>query len=92
MSQVCVCVCVCVCVSVSKRAGERGSSTLIPFRTGNVQPDSVSEEDVLAIREGPVVDHQVVRQDELPLLHQREVGVELCGAVPSSTSVIEQVE
>ena len=60
------------------------SSTIIPFRTWNVQPDSVAEEDVVAVREGPVVDHQVVRQDKLPRLHQREVGVELCDAVPSS--------
>ena len=74
---------------VKKKQRER--STLIPFRTGNVQPDSVAEEDVVAVREGPVVDHQVVRHHELPRLHQLEIGVELCGAVPSSTSVIELV-
>ena len=45
----------------------------------------------MAVGEGPVVDHQVVRHHELPRLHQREVGLELCGAVPSSTSVIELV-
>ena len=50
-----------------------------PSRTGDVELDPVAEEDVVFVREGPVVDHQVVRQHELPLLHQREVGVELCG-------------
>ena len=52
-----------------------------PSRTGDVELDPVAEEDVVFVREGPVVDHQVVRQHELPLLHQREVGVELCVVV-----------
>lgn len=38
------------------------------FRTGNVELDPVAEEHVVTVRECPVVDHEVVRHDELPLL------------------------
>jgi hypothetical protein len=32
----------------------------------------------VGVGECPVVDHEVRRQHELPLLHQPEAGVELC--------------
>lgn len=57
------------------------------MRTGNVELDPVAEDDVVGVGECPVVDHEVSRQDELPLLHEREAGVELCRGVKRKTSV-----